>query len=320
MGALTICLFGGIQVAHADRLAEVKISRTVKALLAYLLLHRHRVHHREVLANLFWGDHPEDRARSCLSTALWRLRCALEPEDITKGTYLVTTHSGEVGFNIESNYWLDVAIFEESVIRLLTKPVQEMKSHDADQLEDSLRLYIGELMEGFYDDWALRERERLSSLYLKTLARLMRYHGCHRAYERAIGYGRQILSQDPLREDIHREVMRLNMESGHRTEAIRHFKNCCKILETELGVEPMEETKALYAKIIRLTDPYMLKSDLSQTRDSTTFEDRAGLEQALQDLHLAVKGLEKTHESILQAAQLLERVVKCLDPSKGYVS
>ena len=78
MSSLRVFLFGGFQLAHDDNpTANSKITRGVKALLAYLLLFRHRMHPREVLAGVFWGDHSEDRARSCLSTAIWRLRQAL---------------------------------------------------------------------------------------------------------------------------------------------------------------------------------------------------------------------------------------------------
>jgi DNA-binding SARP family transcriptional activator len=61
---------------------ESNLSRAIMAPLAYLILYRNRPHSREVLTGIFWGDHPENRARSCLSTALWRLRKALEPRGL----------------------------------------------------------------------------------------------------------------------------------------------------------------------------------------------------------------------------------------------
>ncbi len=51
MSDLHICLFGGFQIAHhADVTPDAKISRSAKALLAYLLLYRDRIHPRETLA------------------------------------------------------------------------------------------------------------------------------------------------------------------------------------------------------------------------------------------------------------------------------
>ncbi|MFQ5854953.1 MAG: BTAD domain-containing putative transcriptional regulator, partial [Anaerolineae bacterium] len=209
MSILRISLFGDVRIARDDWSSEVRVTRSVQALLAYLLLQRHRVHPREVLAGLFWGDHSENRARSCLSTALWRLRSALEPEGIPRGTYLVRTPAGEIGFNHESDHWLDVAVFEEQAGRVLAQPIDVTESAKVQELENALRLYTGELLEGFYDDWALRERERLRFLYLNSLAHLMHYHKYQGAYEESLAYGQQILQHDPLREEIHREMMRL---------------------------------------------------------------------------------------------------------------
>src|SRR5689334_22418611 len=108
MGVLKISLLGGVHITLPACSAESKVSHTGQALLAYLLLQHHRSHSRDVLAGLFWGEHRQDQARSCLSTTLWRLRRILEPAGIARGTYLVTTSLGEVSFNWASEYWLDV--------------------------------------------------------------------------------------------------------------------------------------------------------------------------------------------------------------------
>ena len=108
----------------------------------------------------------------------------------------------------------------------------------------------GDLLEGFYDDWALRERERLRMLYLDCLGTLLRRHSETGALEPALRCGRQILALDPLREDIHREVIRLHVRNGHRALALQQYESCRAALEEELGVEPMEETRALCAELL----------------------------------------------------------------------
>ena len=325
MSSLRVFLFGGFQIAHdGDPTPNNKMTRGVKALLAYLLLFRHRVHPREVLAGLFWGDHSEERARSCLSTALWRIRRALEPGQIPKGTYLLTTPTGEVGFNRESDYWLDVAEFEESASRCLAQSVQSRDFVDVCDIENIPILYTGELLEGFYDDWALRERERLRSLYLKSLSHLMLYHRHHGNYEQSLAYGQTILSHDPLREGIHREVMRLYLESGQRAMAIRQYENCSEILKTELGIPPMEETQALYREILNparsdRSQSVMSRSPRSCECDTIDIALRrvseissatkiASLKETFEQLHLAMKDLDKTREKIHKAVAMLEGI------------
>ena len=122
MGALRICLLGVMRIKHEARPMETRIGRTVKELLAYLTLFRDRIHAREVLAGIFWGDHSDQKARSCLSTALWRLRKVIEPGNTPSGTYLLTTAAGDIGFNRESEHWLDVEVFEQHGRQILDKP------------------------------------------------------------------------------------------------------------------------------------------------------------------------------------------------------
>ena len=221
MSVLHISLFGNIRIVHDDRPAGLQMKPAALALLVYLLLHRHRSHRREVLIGLFWGNHDEERARRCLSTTLWRLRSELEPAPTPHGIYLITTAAGEISFNRECDYWLDVANFEEKIVHGLIHPVATMAVADAQELEEALQLYKGDLLEGFYEEWTLRERERLRALYLKALTRLMLYYQQHGIYERSLVCGQKILDMDPLREEIHRAMMRLYLQSGQQVLAVQ---------------------------------------------------------------------------------------------------
>ena len=302
MSVLRICLLGQLRIARADSPSTVKATHTVQALLAYLLLQRQRSQPRETLAGLFWGDYSQERARRCLNTTLWRLRQVLEPDGIPRGTYLLTMSADEVGFNLESDYWLDVATFEEQIGPVLAKPVEAMQSADAQVVENALQLYTGELLEGFYDDWALRERERVRRVYLNCLAHLMGYYKHHQAFQESLLCGQRILDQDPLREEIHREMMRLYVANGQRALAMRQYELCCQVLAMELGIPPMEETQAVYAEVLGATSALQLLS-LSE-RQSPLYP------QAVQQLRLALQGLEEARTQVQRAVQLLEHLVE----------
>ena len=56
MSILHVTLFGGVNVTHDDWSTEVIMTPDIQAFLAYLLLQRHRMHSREVLADIFWGE------------------------------------------------------------------------------------------------------------------------------------------------------------------------------------------------------------------------------------------------------------------------
>ena len=252
---MEIFLFGGVRINHSNLPEGTRMTRSVQRLLAYLLLYRDRPHPRSVLSGIFWGDQSEKSARGSLKTALWRLNEALYHSGVPKKSYLVMTRAGEVGFNTRSKHWLDAAVFEERVRRITAKKVEAMEADDAVELENALNLRSGELLEGFYDDWVLPERERLSALHFRGMERMMRYKWHLRAFDEAAAWGRQILSHNPLREDIHRDLMRLYAESGQRGLAVKQYGACCRMMEQELGIAPSEETQRLYSEFLKRPGP-----------------------------------------------------------------
>jgi DNA-binding SARP family transcriptional activator len=306
---LRISLFGLFEMRHAGWDSPVDMPRASQLLLAYLLFQYHRSCSRDQLAGYFWGDQVEDRARRCLSSALWRLRRVLEPDGIRPGTYLLAS-TGEVGFNWNSDHWLDVAVFEEQVGQVLSKPPQVLEEADVQKLTQALQLYSADLLNGFYEDWVLRERERLRCLHLNCLAHLMHYSEHHRAFEESLAYGKQILERDPLREEIHRKMMRLYLANGQRASAVQHYELCCNVLATELGIRPMEETQALYNQIVEgrtNRDEYL----------SITNEPVLGRRHALEQLRLAMQGLEQARAQLRYAIQLVEQLALCQDRRKA---
>ncbi|HEX9990077.1 MAG TPA: bacterial transcriptional activator domain-containing protein [Chloroflexia bacterium] len=301
MSGLSISLFGGVRIVHAAWPSEMKVTRTVQALLAYLLVPCQRSHHREVLAGVFWGDHNQQQAHGCLSTALWRLRAILEPPGIPRGSYLKVTPSGEISFNWESDHHLDVSCFETQASRSLSIPADRMTSSDVQELEGALALYTGDLLEGFYDDWVLRERERERALYLNALLHLMNYHGYQANYAEGLAHGRQILQHDPLREDIHRAMMHLYLRSDQRALAARQYEACRQFLAAELGIEPMEETRSLYEQVLSLNGEH--------AGQATPGGDHTML-SLLQHLRLASQGFEEAHHHLNDAILLIERTLE----------
>src|SRR5438445_9113151 len=93
------------------RLGEVSInihSRPAQSLLAYLALTAGTAHRREKLAGLLWPDSNEDNARNSLRHALWRIRKAIEPDDVAP-PYLLADELA-VSFNAGADFWLDAAV------------------------------------------------------------------------------------------------------------------------------------------------------------------------------------------------------------------
>jgi DNA-binding SARP family transcriptional activator len=305
METLRITLFGQVSVVHPSVSAPLRLSRSTQALLAYLLLQRHLVP-RDVLMDVFWVDCSPDRARSSLTTALWRLRHLLEPNDVQPGTYLITRNAGGVGFNWDSGHWLDTESFEQHVYPLLRKPVSDLGEDDIREIEGVLTLYRGELLEGVYDDWALREQERFRSLHLDCLCRLMEYYTGRKNFGQSIALAQEILRRDPVREEIHRALMRVYLDSGQRSLAIRQYAQCRELLDRELGVSPLDETQALYHQIVAASHPAAPAIEQPLTEDLAQLVRE--LERVKHSLHETIRAFEQIVQTVRHLANSREDV------------
>lgn len=122
-------------------------SKRAVALLAYLALHPHTRHAREVLADRIWPDAPIEAGRNRLKQALASLRRLMEPPTVAAGSVLDADRGG-IGLR-PGSFTTDVEEFRRCV--------------DAQDFVSASTLKRGDLLPGFYDDWLEDIRIELSS-------------------------------------------------------------------------------------------------------------------------------------------------------------
>lgn len=247
MSSLNICLFGKLRVRRDDRELPGIDAGKAQELLSYLLIHRDRPHSREALAGLLWGDTSTEKSRKYLRQALWHLQAALDCEAAGGGGVLTVEHDW-VQLNSRAGVWLDVAAFEQAFTGVQGSG-GDIGEPATESLQEAVRLYCGDLLEGWYQDWCLYERERLQNIYLLILDKLMSHCEARDKFELGLLYGSLILRHDRARERTHRQMMSLQYHSGDRTAALRQYERCAAALEEELGVKPDGRTSALYRQI-----------------------------------------------------------------------
>jgi DNA-binding SARP family transcriptional activator len=184
-----------------------------------------------------------------LRQALWQLQSALGSQNEPGTSRVLSVEPDWVQLNSEADIWLDVAVFEQAYNLVQKTPGQDLNGSQAQLLQDTVQLYQGPLLEGWYQDWCLLERERLQSMYLAMLDKLMSYYEAHDDYETSLLYGMHIMCYDRARERTHRRMMRLYYLTGDRAEALRQYERCAGALEEELGVSPSKSTIAIYRQI-----------------------------------------------------------------------
>jgi DNA-binding SARP family transcriptional activator len=249
MNELRVSLFGKFSLSVRDQDLTRLCTHKAQELFCYLLLHRDRPQPRETLAGLLWSDAPTAQSKKSLRQTLWLLQSVLDSHTGPAGGRLLQADNEWVQLSSEPWLFLDVAAFEQAFSLVHNVPVHQLAPSAVQTLRDAVRLYEGDLLEGWYQDWCLYERERLEQMRLIMLDKLMAYCESRGEYESGLLYGAQILYYDSAREHTHRQMMRLYYLSGDRTGALRQYGRCVAALNEELGVKPAQSTVALYEQM-----------------------------------------------------------------------
>ncbi|GLS04451.1 hypothetical protein GCM10007860_15980 [Chitiniphilus shinanonensis] len=250
MIVLHLCLFGSLSIQVNDAAhSGIALSSRAASLLAFLALARGRFFSRSELAAVLWADKGEGVNAGTFNTALWRLRKAIERPPIAAGTLIGSDRRGGIGLLPDAALTLDVEQFQQLTAPGLARPLDMLGEDEIAGLRAGVLLYKADILGDFTDDWALREREKLRRIYLNAQGRLMKFCSLTGDHASGIRHAQAILDCDALREDIHRELMRLYVMNGQRALALRQFEFCRGLLRRELAIHPMPETVALYRRI-----------------------------------------------------------------------
>jgi predicted ATPase/DNA-binding SARP family transcriptional activator len=235
--SLRIALLGPPMLTWANQPFAIA-RRQARALLYRIAATGHPVP-REQLGYLLWPDIPEATARRNLTVLLTQIRRALPCPD------LLVTVGDAIG--------LDHTFAETDTAALAALIPDATGASRFDLLAEALRQYRGPFLDGFalpdsaeFDAWASQERQVWERRYLDALAVLVEGYAATGAYQTAIDAAHRYLATDELAEDMHRRLIELYGAAGDRAAAMRQFERCVVVLERELGVDPLPETRAVY--------------------------------------------------------------------------
>ncbi len=249
---LRVLLFGGFEVWHAGRLQQGFESQRVRALFAYLVLHRDRTFTRDHVAALLWPERDDETARRNLRQAIYNLKESL-PGDGEESPFLLADRE-TLRWNPAADLWLDVDEFR-AALRQEPAGRRDVAAH---HLVDAVNLYRGELLAGFFlddcpqfEEWLAGQQEGLREAAAGALRGLVKAYLGRGEHRLGIQYARRLVAMDPLSEEAHRDLMQLYALAGQRNRALAHYRDLRSLLARELGVEPLAETTDLYQGVLK---------------------------------------------------------------------
>lgn len=212
-------------------------SRKSIALLSYLVWHNDIAVSRSKLAGLLWEQFNEKRARHNLRQSILELKRHLPKDCIKSSRYSLQLDS--------SKLMCDLYQFRKCC-----------QSDNVVDMKESLQIYQGDFMQDFYlgsalfDDWLEEKRFELHELMRNNMLQLLNHYISHNNTLDAMLLARRILRIDPLNENIHQVLMGLYAQQGRRSDAIKQYRQCQKLLADELDLKPNPQTKKLYEGIV----------------------------------------------------------------------
>lgn len=240
-----IYLLGPLTLSKDDRHVPLDQwhRKAALTLLMLLALRRGQSLHCDVLIDHLWPGADLRRGRKRLKVAAYYAR-----HELGSNTVIQRTNDGYA--LAQDGVWLDITAFEAHVAAGIRKSTLGALDHAIAEFRDALELYRGDLLEDhLYDDWCAEERERLRELYFDAAERLAAALQHRRLFDEAARVCRCALAREGCREVFHRILMEILIDTGRFEKADLQYRLCRTILARELDVEPLPETRRVYARI-----------------------------------------------------------------------
>ena len=274
--------------------------RLGRALLAYLVLNRHRSVTRDELMGALWpASVPRDPAAT-LSTLLSGLRRALGSE--------VLQGRSELKLELPPDAVVDVEA-AEAALEAARAALPADPGTACAQAQVALDIYENELVPLFDAPWLeehrrAQEDHRLEALELLAEASLaLGGEGPVRAQLAA----RQLVELAQFRESGHALLMRAHAARGNHAEALQTFERVRVLLRDELGSTPSPELRALHERVLAAADVGPAageREELPLPPALVKAEDRpfVGRERALSTLRRALEAASRGDRRLVLAA------------------
>jgi DNA-binding SARP family transcriptional activator len=213
----------------------VAVPEGSKRLLVFLALHRGRVERRYVAGTL-WPATGDIRAAGNLRSALWRLN----------GTGIPLLETDKYGLAIRDGVLVDLHVVSAWATRLIQGSAS---GEDLGMIPSGVDAI--DLLPGWYDDWALMERERIRQLLLHALESLSRQLARTGRCAEAVDVAMIAVTAEPLRETAQRVLIEAHMAEGNWVESRRSFEAYRDLLDRELGIPPAPELASIVRRPVQ---------------------------------------------------------------------
>ncbi len=196
---------------------------------------------RDVLVESFWPEHSPGRQTANLHMAVYQLRQLLGKDGvILDGSAYSLQPSQALEY--------DVRRFERSAAIAERLPAGDPRRMFA--LTEAVNSYGGTFLPESDSGWVMLRRRQLQSRYIDLLIAGAEESLTRDQVARAAQLLREAVEHEPLRDDLHEQLMRALHRMGRRNEIVELYRRYVRALSDDLGLDPPDQLRDLYTRLI----------------------------------------------------------------------
>lgn len=234
-------------VTHGDGSPVHLSGHKQQLLLTMFVLHTGTWISRRRLAEVLWADAVPVSAMANLKTYVWHLRRLLP--DPVRGSHRIEARRGEYRFVADRDE-IDMLAFDDLLERGRQSRLAGDQRAARQSLDQAVALWRGEPLEGLaLPEVLLPERSRLEEKRWSAVEELSEVRLDLGEHEQLVTHLRRVAMQRPLRERPWGQLMLALHRCGRQAEALDVYRDVCRILDVELGIQPGPQLRQIHGSI-----------------------------------------------------------------------
>ena len=239
-------LTGRITIIAGDRTVdETSMPGTLaRAAFAILALERRRLSRDELAERLWPADTPLDSAK-LLAPLISKLRTPLRTIADDSGHPTIEARDGGYELVLPPAVWIDM----EDGTRRLDRAEAAVRHGDLQSAwgdaAPASAIFRRPFLTGFDSPWADGIRDDLRDRRYRTWLVIAETWRRQEEFSLARTAAGSAIDTDRYREDAHRLLIQIELDSGNRASARRAAQRCLAVFRDDLGVEPSAQTLAV---------------------------------------------------------------------------
>lgn len=242
-------ILGALEMVH-DGAVCTPTAPKVRWVLALLAVRANHIVGMHSLIEELWGENPPRSAVTTTQTYIYQIRKIFEQYGIGDTEPVLRTCPPGYLLRLDDDE-MDATVFAKLIARGANLLEQDRSQEASNELGRALALWRGPALASIPVGQVL-EAHVAHLAELRTRALEMRIQADLRLgrFRELIPHLRAMVSEDPLNEWMHGQLIESLYRAGRRSEALRAYQRLREILDTELGLEPSPTMQRLQHEML----------------------------------------------------------------------